>query len=258
MYRRAAAIAASVWLAMSASLILPTPALANHTATCSESSAINRFRWAQRVPAQAPTGARGTTEAQTLDICTHATDDDRANHVFVAVDDNGGHSWDLVQAGRITCEGPQFACSQAQRKFWAWGRHSSQPGCAGMSNVPPIAQDLGAWASGTDDFIVARDGVQWEVFIDGVFQASVAQASICWTKKRALWAGETWDVGDAMGASAGNKFALTGAAYQTAVGGGWLNPAFTVNAACQNNPDVEPPYFCVTPANNSMSIWAAH
>lgn len=230
----------------------------SHTLACQESSAHNRHRWAQKVPTAAPTGARGTTESQTLSVCTSSSDDDRSNHAWVAVDDNGGDPFDLVQAGRITCEGSQAACTLAQRKFWAWGRQNSEPGCSGLSDVAPIAQSLGTWSSGSDDFIVARSGGFWKVYIDGVFQNQVSEASICWAKKRALWSGETWDLGDAMGGSAGNKFALTQAAYQTTVGGSWLNPGFTPGNACQNSPDVEPPFFCTTPASNSLSLWADH
>jgi hypothetical protein len=178
--------------------------------------------------------------------------------LWVAIDDNGGHKFDLVQAGRIACEGSQPACDQGQKKFWAWGRHPDGPGCTGFSEVPPIAQSVGTWSAGTDDFIVARSGGFFKVYVDGVFQNQVAEGSICWAKKRALWAGETWDRGDAMGGSAGNKFALTGAFYQTTIGGNWLNPGFGIGAQCVNNPDVEPPYFCVTPSTNSLSIWADH
>lgn len=239
-------------------MALPLGVNANHTEACSESNAVNRHRWASKVPTLAPTGVRGTTEAQSLDICTSSADDDRASTVWIAVDDNGGHPYDLIQAGRITCESSSAVCDQAQRKFWAWGRHSSQPGCQGFSNRAPVPQNIGGWVAGSDDFIVARDGTSWEVFVDGVLEQSVSQASICWTKKRALWAGETWDIGDAMGGPAGNKYALTNALYQTSVGGGWLNPGFAVNGSCENNPDIEPPFYCVTSASSSLSIWTEH
>lgn len=262
MIRRASHVVLAIWLAVGASLQAPSLATANHTAACSESTAVHRFRSKGSVPTVAPTGVRGTTEGQTLDICTHATDDDRSNHVWVAIDDNGGHKHDLIQAGRIKCEGSQGACDQTNRKFWAWGRNNSVSECNGFSNIPPIAQSLGPWTSGTDEFIVARDGTDWEVFIDGVLEVSLPQASICWTKKRALWAGETWDIGDAMGGMAGNKFALTGARCQTTLGGSWINPGFAVNGACSQTPppppSIEPPYFCVTPASDSMSIWSEH
>lgn len=256
--RRVIALASAVWLAVGVPFAFPGTVSANHTAPCAEAAYHARFRWASKLPGVAPTGARGVTESQALDVCTSATDAIRANHAWVAVDDNGGHENDLVQAGRITCEGTQAVCNLQQHRFWAWGRHNSRPGCAGFSNVLPIAQDLGQWTTGADSFIVARSGGEWKVFLNGSYVNGVAEGSICWAKIRALWAGETWDIGDAMGGSAGNKYALTQAAYQTAVAGAWLNPGFTAGAQCENNPDVDPPYKCVTPSNNALSIWTEH
>jgi hypothetical protein len=233
-------------------LTLAPPVAATHTAACSEASAVNRFSFHFKIPAPAPTGVRGTMENQALDVCSHATDDDRANLIWVSIDPNAPDPNAVFQAGRGNCKTNDVNdCDQVQMRWWSWGRTQNMSGCGNVNSVAPHVH-LIANGQGTDQFIVARDGVSWEVFLNGFLEASVAQASVCWTKVRATWTGESWDAGDAIGGSAGNKYAVTSAAYQTTVAGAWLNPGFVAGANC---PFRSNKYECVSPTNNSLSFW---
>ncbi len=246
----------AIVLAVAVLLILPPTTSATHTVACSESSGHNRFSAAWKVPAAAPTGVRGTTEGQALDVCTSGTDDDRANLIWVSIDPNNGDANAVIQAGRGNCKSPSADandCFLRQMRWWAWGRTQGQSGCGtGVNTVAPHVIEISTWSSGTDGFIVARNGTNWQVFVDGFLEDFVSQASICWTKARATWTGESWDAGDAIGGSAGNNFAMTGAAYQTSVGGGWLSPGFVSGANCNLR---SAKYECVTPSSTSVIYW---
>lgn len=77
--------------------------------------------------------------------------------------------------------------------------------------------------------------------------------SICWTPTRAVWFGESWDSGDAIGGSAGNHVKLTSAHYEATVGGTWSSPSFNPGANC---PLITlPKYKCVAQNGQAIDFW---
>lgn len=123
--------------------------------------------------------------------------------------------------------------------------------------MAPTPINLGTWSSGTDQFIIAKSGGNWRVYIDGFEEAVISDAAICWPEERANFLGEAWDIGDPIGGSAGNKFAFTGLAYQTAIAGAWKSPNFTAGGGCRIAP-YWPPFDCVHSSATALSFWADH
>ena len=103
-------------------------------------------------------------------------------------------------------------------------------------------------------FDVVRTSQQWKVQINGVTQQTVPLASICWSKRRADWLGESWDRGDAIGGSSSNKFRVASAIYEASVGGVWTNESWTAANPC-NNVTLDNRYKCDVVSGNSMDLW---
>lgn len=245
-------------LSLQLALMLPAQVSATHVTACAQSSISGYVNGSTKL-FTGVTGARATLEGQTLEYCTSSSDDDRMNTIWVAVDNNresGDNGNSLVQAGRGRCRdaGNPVTCDGTDMRWWAWGRDPTAPGCAGTSNAIPFPRRISAWSSGTDEFIVARASGQWKIYVDGTLEEQVSEASICWNKLRATWSGERWDSGDAIGGSTGNKFALTGAAYQKVAAGGWFSPAFG-GGACEIRTAI---FDCSEPTGTSLSLWADH
>jgi len=242
----------AVALAAASMTVFALPVQASHTTSCVSYSGPNFASYAEKVPSNPPTGVRATFEGQALDVCSGTQP--RANLVWVAVVGPAGDGNAIVQGGRAKCwDQSSNDCDGIQIRFWAWGRTQGASGCSsGVNTVPPRVQYISTWTSGSDSFIVARDGIDWEVFVGGVLEASVPQASVCWTKQAALWAGESFNPGDAIGGSAANNYALTSAFYQTAVAGSWLSPAFAAGSNCVVQ---SAKYRCVTPGATSAIFW---
>jgi hypothetical protein len=233
---------------------LAFPAIVNaaDTGTCAESAATNRWEgYLKSLNSMA--GAEGTIENQALNICTSSTDQYRANHMYVAVDDGGAHGWDIVQAGLVHCvdlQLPNATCNNyGTHEFWAWGRES----CPGLANVPPRPKYLGAFPSSSRTYTVVKTSAQWEVRVNGSVLQTVPLAAICWTPKRTEHTGESWDIRDAIGGPVGNPVRLSNAKFETTVGGVWSNMNWGTGAICNLTSD--PRYSCSAPNGNAIDVW---
>lgn len=139
----------------------------------------------------------------------------------------------------------------------AWGRTSSTPGCSGFSNRAPANNFVGYWTSGSHTLTVRHTGNYWYHHVDGVQKSSVSEASICWTPRRALWFGESWDLGDAIGGSSTNKFTISSLMYTNTEGGAWNNTAFSASSTC-NYQDGPAPFNCEVAGAQSISVWTSN
>lgn len=192
-------------------------------------------------------------ENQTLGLCTTAADDDNGSAVYVSIEEDGGHAYDIAQVGVYKCEYAIAMCTGSIGQFYAWGRHNSQPGCSGFSNVEPLGTRVGGLPSGTWFFEVLRTSSAWKFSINGVVVESLPASTICWTRKRASWVGESWDTGDAIGGSAANPFALLGALYEPSVAGQWLSPSWSLGDMC--NVSSAAKYKCNATNGQAFNLW---
>ena len=245
-----------VLLGMLSMLILPQAVFAADAGPCAENNAVNRFKGFGKVTAATVmAGAEAKLENQALNICTSASDDDRSNHLWVAVDANDNFGFDLVQAGLIHCKDPvNLNCNNyGTHEFWTWGRSHLASGCSGFSDVAPVNKYLGAFPSSSTTYTVVRTAQEWDVWVNGVEEQDVPLASICWTGRRALYTGESWDSGDAIGGLVDNKFRLWNALYEQNGGGVWSNTNWGTGAVCNLNSLAR--YKCNAPNGTSLDLW---
>lgn len=246
-----------ILVALVLQMLLPMVVAAADTGTCSEGSAVNRFRGHGHVlGSNVMAGAEAKIENQALNICTSGSDNDRSNHVWVAVDDNGGNSNDLVQAGMLHCIDPSNVnCNNyGTHEFWTWGRSHLASGCSGFSDVAPVNKYLGAFPATSATFSVVKTATQWQIWVNGGVQQTVSLASICWSPHRAVYVGESWDIADAIGGPVDNPVRLSSAIYEQSVGGAWSNVNWGTGAGpCNISSDAR--YKCTAPTTTSLDLW---
>ncbi len=183
-------------------------------------------------------------------------DDDRANSIWVSIDDGGSFARNLMQIGVARCTSPQNpGCDGTMNQLFAWGREPLSPGCAGFIVREPLAYKIGD-PTGINAYRVVHAGGQWRFQINGVTKEYIPDSSICWTTGGATWFGESFDLGDAIGGyagAAGFHFQLTNALYEETVGGQWFSPSFNPGANC---PRIDlPKYKCVVQNGQAVDFW---
>lgn len=150
------------------------------------------------------------------------------------------------------CRAPN--CVGGMRYYSGWGRTDTTPGCSGYSSRAPVVTDEGAYVSAAHDFKVYHQANEWRFFVDLTKVGWVGEASICWTPKLSAWFSETWDFGDQIGGTPGNKFSVTSTNYANAENGVFLwtnsNPA----NAC-NYGGAGAPFFCDITGARSYDTW---
>lgn len=226
-------------------------ASATHTQNCLEATVQNRFAAWGKLAANVA-GADARIQNETLNFCTSATDNDRGNQIWSAVDRNGTYTQTIVQTGLIQCSLSGPACDDTLNEARAWGRNSAAPGCGGFITVEPVPIRLGD-PPGLQNYEVVRTAAEWRFIIGGVVHDTLPLGSICWTPSRAIWFGESWDSGDAIGGFAGNHVSLTNALYEPSVGGAWNSPSFNPGANC---PIIDlAKYKCVAQNGQAIDFW---
>jgi hypothetical protein len=177
----------------------------------------------------------------------------RRRVTFVAIS-QGSYTRSLIQIGLTRCEGAYAICNETMKYFWAWGRDRAAPGCSNFLDRKPIATDLGGWSGTTQLYMISKVGSNWNVYRSDVIRGQVATSSICWSKNRVDWLGESWDHGDAVGGSSGNKYYMNAARVQTVTGGTWANPNFSGTWCTVSSS----PRFCEIALSDQVNIWTAH
>ena len=107
----------------------------------------------------------------------------------------------------------------------------------------------------TATYTTVRTASQWQFKQNGSVIGTVGLSSICWTPKRALWAGESWDRGDAIGGSSSNHVVVSSALYEATVGGIWGSPMFTIGTSgCTLSPTLAR-YKCNATSGQAVEFW---
>jgi len=174
----------------------------------------------------------------------------------VAVTDGGAHENDIIQVGIIKCiDGGNPQCDGSTDQFVAWGRSNTVSGCGTLSNVRPVPAKVGDFPGGSWKYTVFRNAQQWFFQINGQnVGPNPSLASICWAKKWAVWSGESWDRGDAIGGPVDNPFNISQAIYEATVGGVWSNANWGSGNVCNLAPTLAR-YKCDAPTGTSLNLW---
>lgn len=231
--------------------LLVGPASANHTANCND---LYQNRWSGQKVDGAKHGASGTLEGQALDQCTNPGGIEVSGSFAFSNVERQGTANSIVQIGIGRCRKPGInGCDSTMRNYWAWGRDSSAPGCAGFASRGPEPELVSNWSGAAADYKVYHKTDRWRFYIGLTEVKSIPEGSICWTATDASWFGESWDVGDAIGGTVANKFRISLTNYANAENGGFFWTAF--NAAANCNISVGAPYLCDIVNGTTIDIW---
>ncbi|MBI3752408.1 MAG: hypothetical protein HY263_12210 [Chloroflexi bacterium] len=242
-------------VALAALMASPEIALAADIGPCANPNAQNSFLGYGKV-LSGPSGVEAVLENQALNICTSSTDNNRANHVWVAIDDNSSHSDDIIQVGLVHCvDNTNSDCTNfGTHEFWAWGRDPTAPGCGSLSHVLPIPRAITGFPAASYPYTVVKTSTQYQFKVNATVQETLLLTSICWTRNRVEWSGESWDPADAIGGTSGNPFHVSSAIYELATGGAWSNSNWGTGAVCNAAP-THSWYHCNAPTSTSMDLW---
>ena len=245
--------------ALATSAATPLDVYASHTGSCTKSSPSVNFASypIHPVPAATVVGAEARLQNESLSVCTGASDDDKANWIWVAVGAAGGtYPRSIVQIGIGRCVAPNpqqnTGCDGTMNVLRAWGRDSGAPGCAGFLNQDPWVVRIGEPRANT--YTVQKGGSSWQFVVGGSTLDTIPASNICWTGGTAFFFGESYDNGDAIGGFAGDPLSMTNALYQKA-GQSWQSPSFGVGGECPDRSPGPPTYHCVTTNGQGIDFW---
>lgn len=94
----------------------------------------------------------------------------------------------------------------------------------------------------------------WRGYIASDIRAEIANSQVCWTPKSATWFAESWDFGDALGGSAGNKFSQTTLRMQNSQNGTWVSPSLNAANACSIR-EPEAIFKCDITSSDAFQAW---
>lgn len=243
-------------LSLVLTFVATTPALASHTANCSEygfkhhQNGYVSTSWANH-----RFGIRATFDGQSLDLCLNPRQGEgSASTAWVAIQGPpaalGIPFGNIVQMGYGKCRVGGEGCNILMQDGYAWGRWSGSPGCSGYSDRAPTGRWLGSWSgAGAYSVIEEADGdFQLNSPLHGIW---ISDASICWTNETVAVFVETLDYGDGLGGFVGNTVDFTQKQFRTAPGGAWLSLPTLCNGRL-NAPD--PPFECA-PNGETLTLW---
>lgn len=168
-----------------------------------------------------------------------------------------GSADDIVQVGIGNCRSP--TCSGGIHYYTGYGRNPTTPGCSGYSHRQPIATEMAFAYKGlySHDLKVGHSPGNWYFYTDNTLLQLTADSNICWTGKQAVWFGESWDAGDAIGGPATDVADFGSTNYATTVGGGYTYTSFNPNLACNYGPAQAAYYKCDVIKSTEFLFWTA-
>lgn len=231
--------------------------LAASTANCSD--ALPKNHWKGERVLGAKHGTSGTFEAQTLAMCTNPGFPEVSSS-FVWSNVVGTGTNDIAQTGWGVCRSPwpPDQCSTSNKYLWAWGRDSSgDPGCSGYSDVAPTPSSTTlAWDGLAHDYKVYHKTNYWRFYVGNTQVYAIPESAICWTPTAAVWFGENWDSGDAIGGYAGSHsthFTMSSMNYANSEDGGF----FWTNLSGVCNYGDPAPYYCSIYSTTAIDLWTS-
>lgn len=237
-------------------LMFPTTVAAVQTATCSDAFTNNRWR-GNAITGGQKHGASSTANATFLNICTspQGISWDGSFYFSNVTPTTNSHFNDIVQVGYGQCRSALCPAEGHNYYLWSWGRDPRTPGCANFSTVSPlIIGGIAVWTPASHTFGVNHVSNEWRGYVDGVDRMSEMEWSICWTPARAVWFGETLDLGDQLGGTAASPLIISNTTYQNTEGGGFFYTSFNPALECNNNVGTAP-YFCDVTSGTGLALW---
>jgi hypothetical protein len=200
-------------------------------------------------------GNSGTAEGQDLHQCNNPALVEYNGTFYFTNVERGGTFNDIVQVGMAKCREPGTNCSSSMFYARGWGRTHTTSGCTGLSDVFPTMTPVSlSWNGAARDYKVYHLNNRWRMFVGTNEVFSVAEASICWTPGLASWFGESWDIGDAIGGSAGNHLRVSSTNTAACENCGFVFTGFNAAGAC-NYGVVNGPFFCDIVNGTTLDIW---
>lgn len=253
--RTTLASAVSLWIALApAWLGMAPPAAAIGTANCSEITPQNRHLGHQASTGALRHGARATFENYSLWQCSNPgfPVEISGSLVFSNVVPTDGSTWDIIQVGAADCRSPD--CGAGMRYYYALGLASSTPGCAGYQSIPPVIWNAGAWTAAAHEYRVEHIANAWKLYVDSSLARSYPESNVCWTPRSSVWFGESWDYGDQIGGTLGNKLTISATKYTTTEGGGWIGTSFVAANPCNYAGSFDV-FHCDVTGATTIDIW---
>lgn len=243
----------AVAIASAVSLLPNATALANHQANCSDFGFVSRtYGYLSDSWANHRYGVRGTFENQGHNLCLNPRPGEGSSSTIWVAIQGPPHPYNIVQMGHGKCRPiAGGGCNENMQDGYAWGRHSSAPGCSGFASKPPTGVWLGVW-SGGGVYTVIEQGDHDYVLTGPSTQTTIGNASICWTNDSVATFGENHDWGDPIGGSAGNHFRISNRQFRTEAGGAWM----ALPTQCNGGNAPDPPFRCAN-ENGALALWTA-
>lgn len=250
---RLARCALAVVIGFAMSFLPNAAALANHQANCSDYGYVSRTNgyisdsWSNH-----RFGVRGTLEGQGLGLCLNPRPGEgSSSQIWVAIQ-GPPHPYNIVQVGHGKCRPiAGHGCNSSMQDGYAWGRHSSAPGCAGFASKVPTPSWLGTWSVGGRYSVVEQANGTFVLTTPNGTTISIIN-SICWTNDSVATFGENWDWGDPIGGNTNNPFDISNRQFRTEPGGAWM----ALPTKCNGGNAPNPPFKCAA-ANGVLSLWTA-
>lgn len=252
--RRRAATSLMVFAALLSYEAMFAPLVAAADAqNCTSESGVNR--WSGHSLSGAYHGNSGTAEGQDLHQCNNPGFIEINGTFYFTNIEHGGVFNDIVQVGMAKCREPGFNCSSSMFYARGWGRDHTTSGCSGFSDVAPTMTPVSlSWNGAARDYKVYHLTNRWRMYVGNNEVYSVAESSICWSPGLASWFGESWDIGDAIGGSAGDHLRISSTNTSSCEGCGFVFTGFNAAAAC-NYGIVSGPFFCDIVNGTTLDIW---
>ncbi len=252
--RRAFLAMMSIIVASITALTFTGTTLALSYSSCVEGPlAVNHWR-GEAVTGGPRHGTSGTVIGRTLLMCSNpgAFEVD-GTFYFSNVEPTNGSFRDIIQVGFGQGRSPSLL--PGMHFITGFGRSNTTPGCAGLSNVDPIAHQAGSYDNTSHDYKVYHQNNVWNLLVGSTVKLSYPEADLCWSPARSSWFGETWDSGDQMGGTPSSRMGVTSLNYATAENGGFVYTSLLPAGSCNYNNAPPNWYQCDIPSSRSIELW---
>jgi hypothetical protein len=252
--RLTVAVILSLWLAVMVPWLGGSSVLASGSANCSEGGQHSRFLAQHAQTTATRQGAKATFEVWNLVQCTNPGPVEiSGSSIWSSVEPTDGGAYDILQMGAANCRYPGV-CLAGMHYYFAAGLTHTTPGCSAFQDTWPILNSAGSWVSATHTYTVQHRNNEWDLLVDSTTKTAYVEAAVCWTPRKSVWFGESFDYGDQIGGTYADHLTVSGAQYTTTEGGGWVATAFSAANPCNDVPSVAP-FYCDVTGIQSFDIW---
>lgn len=200
-------------------------------------------------------GVAGTIDGQSLNQCLNPVPvvEKSGTTAWSALGDAGGSNT-IMQMGTGRCR--EFLwpdCTWNMEFYWAWGIDPEAPGCSGWARQIPQPLRIAGRDGAAHDYKIYHKDNRWRFYVGVNEKRSLPEGDICWTPTIAWWFSESWDDGDALGGSVGNKLRTKLTNYANVENGQFFWTSFNAANACSFPQGA--PRFCDVIDGTTFDTW---